>query len=88
MAGSLSLVDYGVVAVFFTVMVGVGVYYSRRPTSSAQFFGNDKTVPWWLSGVSFYMNSFSAKLDFRPRRLARRVAPRSQVAACGQGEPD
>ena len=60
MAGSLSLVDYGVVAVFFTVMVGVGVYYSRRPTSSAQFFGNDKTVPWWLSGVSFYMNSFSA----------------------------
>ena len=60
MAGSLSLVDYGVVAVFFTVMVGIGVYYSRRPTSSAQFFGNDKTVPWWLSGVSFYMNSFSA----------------------------
>ena len=60
MAGSLSSVDYGVVAVFFTVMVGIGVYYSRRPTSSAQFFGNDKTVPWWLSGVSFYMNSFSA----------------------------
>ena len=60
MTGSLSTVDYVVVAVFFAVMVGVGVYYSRRPTSSAQFFGNDKTVPWWLSGVSFYMNSFSA----------------------------
>ena len=60
MAGGLSPVDYGVVAVFFATMVGIGVYYSRRSTSSAQFFGNDKTVPWWLSGVSFYMNSFSA----------------------------
>jgi len=60
MAGGLSPVDYGVVAVFFAAMVGIGVYYGRRSTSSAQFFGNDKTVPWWLSGVSFYMNSFSA----------------------------
>ena len=60
MAGGLSPVDYGVVAVFFAAMVGIGVYYGRKSTSSAQFFGNDKTVPWWLSGVSFYMNSFSA----------------------------
>lgn len=42
------------------MMIGVGVYYSRKSTSSDQFFGNDKSVPWWLSGVSFYMNSFSA----------------------------
>ena len=60
MAGGLSPVDYGVVAVFFAAMVGIGVYYGRKSTSSAQFFGNDKMVPWWLSGVSFYMNSFSA----------------------------
>ena len=58
--GRLAFVDYAVIGVFFAVMVGVGVYYSRRSRSSAQFFGNDKTVPWWLSGVSFYMNSFSA----------------------------
>jgi len=41
-------------------MIGVGAYCARRTTSSAQFFGSDKTVPWWLSGISFYMNSFSA----------------------------
>ena len=52
--------DYAVIAAFFAVMIGVGVYYSRKSKSSDQFFGNDKTVPWWLSGVSFYMNSFSA----------------------------
>ena len=56
----LAFADYAVIAAFFAVMVGVGVYYSRKSKSSEQFFGNDKTVPWWLSGVSFYMNSFSA----------------------------
>ena len=56
----ISSLDYFVIAVFFAVMIGVGVYYSRKSKSSDQFFGNDKSVPWWLSGVSFYMNSFSA----------------------------
>ena len=57
---SLAFLDYAVIAAFFAVMIGVGLYYSRKSKSSDQFFGNDKTVPWWLSGVSFYMNSFSA----------------------------
>jgi len=56
----ISTLDYAVIAAFFAVMIGVGVYYSRKSKSSDQFFGNDKSVPWWLSGVSFYMNSFSA----------------------------
>ena len=57
---SLAFLDYAVIAAFFAVMVGVGVFYARKAKSSDQFFGNDKSVPWWLSGVSFYMNSFSA----------------------------
>ena len=57
---SLAFLDYAVIAAFFAVMIGVGLYYSRKSKSSDQFFGNDKTVPWWLSGISFYMNSFSA----------------------------
>ena len=57
---SLAVFDYAVIVVFFAAMLGVGVHYSRRAKSSDQFFGSDKTVPWWLSGVSFYMNSFSA----------------------------
>ena len=60
MEKGLFFVDYAVIAAFFAVMVGVGLFYSRRSRSASQFFGSDKTVPWWLSGVSFYMNSFSA----------------------------
>ncbi len=56
----LSPIDYSVVGVFFAVMVGVGVYFSRRRQDAGMFFGSDKSVPWWLSGISFYMNSFSA----------------------------
>ena len=56
----LTIIDYSVVAAFFVAMVGVGVYFSRRKQDAGTFFGSDKSVPWWLSGISFYMNSFSA----------------------------
>lgn len=52
--------DYAVVASFFAVMISVGVFFGRRQKSTAQFFGGGKQVPWWLSGISFYMCSFSA----------------------------
>ena len=57
---SLLVWDYLVIAAFFAVMVGVGVYFSRKSKDSDQFFGGDKVMPWWLSGVSFYMCTFSA----------------------------
>ena len=56
----LIFADYLLIAVFFATMVGVGIYYGRRARSTAQFLGSDKTVPWWLAGISFWMNSFSA----------------------------
>lgn len=60
MEKGLSPIDYAVVAAFFAAMVAVGVRYARRSKTAGQFFGGDKTAPWWLSGISFYMNSFSA----------------------------
>ena len=56
---ALCLLDWVTIAVFFAVMVAVGAYYGRKAFSS-QFFGDDRSVPWWLSGVSFWMNTFSA----------------------------
>ena len=58
--GGIGIVDGLVITAFFAVMVGVGVFYSRREKSVSGFFGGDKSLPWWLLGVSFYMNSFSA----------------------------
>lgn len=58
--GRVGFIDGFVIAAFFAVMVAVGLYYGRRERSVAGFFGGDKSLPWWLLGVSFYMNSFSA----------------------------
>ena len=57
---SIGLLDCAVIVAFFAVMIGVGLFYSRRQESSGQYFGSDKSTPWWLAGVSIYMNSFSA----------------------------
>ena len=59
MTRSLVGLDYAFIAVFFAVMVGVGLFYARRQTGES-FTGADRSVPWWLAGISFYMNSFSA----------------------------
>ena len=56
---ALAWADYSVIAVFFAAMVATGAWYARRQTA-ASFTGADKSVPWWLAGISFYMNSFSA----------------------------
>jgi len=59
-SNGLSGADYAVVASFFAVMIAVGLFFGRTQKSTAQFFGGGKQVPWWLSGISFYMCSFSA----------------------------
>ena len=56
----VSSADYLAVAAFFGVMIGVGAFYSRRVRSSERYFGNDRTVSWWVAGIGFYMTSFSA----------------------------
>ena len=57
---SIGFLDCAVIVAFFATMIGVGLFYSRRQKSSGQYFGSDKSTPWWLAGVSIYMNSFSA----------------------------
>ena len=56
----LAGLDWAVIVAFFAIIVGIGVFYSRRQKTSEQFFGGDKTMPWWLAGISFYMCTFSA----------------------------
>ncbi|MCL1921439.1 MAG: hypothetical protein FWG50_10265 [Kiritimatiellaeota bacterium] len=56
----VTVLDYAVIGAFFALMVGIGVYFGRKTKSMAQYFGGGKQIPWWLSGASFYMLSFSA----------------------------
>jgi solute:Na+ symporter, SSS family len=56
----LATADYLVVAGFFLVMLAIGLYFARRMTSIQDFFSGGKAIPWWISGVSLYMTTFSA----------------------------
>lgn len=56
----MSAPDYLIVAGFFVVMLGIGAFFAGRMRNLKDFFGGGQEVPWWVSGVSLYMTSFSA----------------------------
>ena len=49
-----------ILAGYFTLMLGVGVFFCRYMRSIKDYFSGGNRIPWWLSGISFYMASFSA----------------------------
>jgi len=58
--GHLHAVDYTSVAVYFALMVMMGIYFSRYMKSDRDYFSGGHRLPWWLAGVSFFMSGFSA----------------------------
>jgi Na+/proline symporter len=56
----LSAADYAIVAAFFAVNLGIGLYYARRGGRSVgDFFLSGRNVPWWLAGVSMVATTFA-----------------------------
>ena len=49
----LSTPDIIVLVIYFVAMIGVGVYVTRRASKNLDsYFLGDKSMPWWLLGVS------------------------------------
>jgi len=49
----LSTIDFAVLIIYFVAMLGIGVYTTRRASKNLDsYFLGDKTMPWWLLGVS------------------------------------
>lgn len=59
-AGILRLPDYIVLTAYFVLMLGIGAYFYRLMRGLKDYFSGGNRIPWWLSGVSYYMSSFSA----------------------------
>jgi solute:Na+ symporter, SSS family len=59
-AGILKGPDYFILAGYFALMLGIGAYFYRFMRGMKDYFSGGNRIPWWLSGVSFYMTSFSA----------------------------
>lgn len=54
------VVNYVVLIAYFTVLVGMGVYFSRREESTDDYFLAGGRVPWWAAGISIFGTQLSA----------------------------
>ncbi|MBN1491397.1 MAG: hypothetical protein JXA69_15895 [Phycisphaerae bacterium] len=52
--------DYFILTGYFVLMLAIGAYFFRFMRGMKDYFSGANRVPWWLSGTSFYMSSFSA----------------------------
>ena len=59
-AGKLAGPDYFILVGYFVLMLGIGGYFYRYMKGMKDYFSGNNKIPWWLSGVSFYMSGFSA----------------------------
>ena len=57
---SLAAVDYGVIAAYFAIVAGIGMYFSRRQESTAEFSLGSRSVLWWAAGISMFATGASA----------------------------
>lgn len=58
---NLQTIDVAIIAIFFAVVVGIGIWASRSAgQSSSEFFLGGRGMPWWLLGVSMVACTFSA----------------------------
>lgn len=56
----LQTVDWGIIVVYFTISLIIGLAVSKRSgKNSTEFFAAGKNMPWWLLGVSMVATTFS-----------------------------
>jgi Na+/proline symporter len=56
----LSTLDYSFIIVFFSIVLGIGIYVSKKSgKNSSEYFLSGRTMPWWLLGLSMVATTFS-----------------------------
>jgi len=59
-ARSLAWPDYTVLLGYFALMLGIGVYFSRKQENSEEFALGGRNVKWWAAGISMFATGASA----------------------------
>lgn len=53
-------VNFGVLVIYLLTMVGVGVYFARKNTSTDDYFRGGQKIPWWAAGCSIFATMLSS----------------------------
>ena len=57
----MQLIDWLLVAAYFLLSAGIGIYYTKRAGKNIQeFFLSGRNLPWWLAGTSMVATTFAA----------------------------
>lgn len=56
----LSTLDYSFIIVFFSMVLAIGIYVSKKSgKDTSEYFLSGRTMPWWLLGFSMVATTFS-----------------------------
>ncbi len=53
-------INYSVIGLYLLILVGIGFYFSRRESSTDDYFKAGGRVPWWAAGLSIFGTQLSA----------------------------
>jgi Na+/proline symporter len=68
----MALVDWLVVVAFIGLVVGIGLWFTKRASKSMDdYFVAGRTIPWWLAGTSMLATSFAADTPLHTTRMIR-----------------
>jgi len=51
--------DYVIIALFFILVIGIGIGASRKVKETRDFFVAGGNIPWWLGGISHHVSGYS-----------------------------
>jgi solute:Na+ symporter, SSS family len=54
------LVDYGMLVVYFGLLIWMGYFFSKKEETTDDFFREGKRIPGWAAGISILGTRFSA----------------------------
>ncbi len=56
----IQLLDYGIIFGFFALVLGIGIYVSKKSgKNTTEYFLSGRDMPWWLLGFSMVATTFS-----------------------------
>lgn len=55
-----NLIDYGLIGLYFAIIIWVGIYAAGKNKSTEDFFRGGGKVPWLVAGLSNWVSGFSA----------------------------
>lgn len=57
----LDLLDWVIIAGYFALALGIGLYFKARAGSSfVEYFASGRSLPWWIAGTSMVATTFAA----------------------------